>query len=256
MKAVILAGGRGTRLAEETHAKPKPLVEVGGHPILWHIMKHFSQYGVNEFYIALGYRGNDIKRYFLDKFRLNGNMTVDFSEEQVVRHGAIPEDWKIHLIETGIDTNTGGRINRLKDHLKEDDRFFVTYGDGVSSVDLDALQESHKGKNNIVTLTAVRPPSRFGGITFNETGITFSEKTQIGDGWINGGFMIAESAIFDFIEGDDTSFEYHTLEQLADEEKLGAYQHPGFWQCMDTIRDRELLERLWQAGDAPWKTWN
>lgn len=255
MKVVILAGGLGTRLAEETEIKPKPMVEIGGHPILWHIMKHYSHYGFNEFLIALGYKGEVIKRYFLDYRMLSSSMTVKLASGTVEVHDELPEDWTVHLIDTGQQTLTGGRIKRLKTWL-QDETFMVTYGDGVSDVDLQALLRFHRSHGRMVTVTAVRPPARFGGIVFDGDMVArFTEKPQIGEGWINGGFLICEPGIFEYLEGDSASFEVHLLERLAADQQLAAYRHDRFWQCMDTLRDVRLLDSLWQSGAPPWKVW-
>lgn len=256
MKVVILAGGLGTRLTEETTVRPKPMVEIGGHPLLWHIMKHYSHHGFKEFYIALGYRGDVIKRFFLDYFNLSGNMTVDLSSGQVEVHDRECEDWKVHLVDTGLETQTGGRIKRLEPFLK-DATFMVTYGDGLCSIDLDKLSKFHRTHGRIATVTAVRPPSRFGGLIFEGEMVTeFTEKPQIGEGWINGGFLVFEPALFDYLHDDQTVLESGALEQLAADRQLMAFRHDQFWQCMDTLRDKNLLENLWQEHSAPWKVWN
>lgn len=256
MKVVILAGGLGTRLTEETTVRPKPMVEIGGHPLLWHIMKHYSHHGFKEFYIALGYRGDFIKRFFLDYFNLSGNMTVDLSSGKVEVHDRECEDWKVHLVDTGLETQTGGRIKRLEPFLK-DGPFMVTYGDGLCSIDLNKLSEFHRAHGRIATVTAVRPPSRFGGLVFDGEMVTeFTEKPQIGEGWINGGFLMFEPALFDYLHHDQTVLESGALEQLAADRQLMAFRHDQFWQCMDTLRDRNLLESLWQEHAAPWKVWN
>jgi glucose-1-phosphate cytidylyltransferase len=253
MKVVILAGGMGTRLAEETELRPKPMIEIGGRPILWHIMKHYSQYGYDEFVIAMGYKGEVIKGFFKDYALLSGSMTIDLGTGQVQNEGKC-EDWKVHLMDTGLLTNSGGRVKQLKPLL--DGTFMLTYGDGVGSVDLDALLRFHRTHGKLVTLTAVRPPARFGGLEIEDHLVkTFIEKPQIGEGWINGGFMVCEPRLLDYIEGDDTDLARYPLEQLAREGQLAAYPHEGFWQCMDTLRDKRLLEDLWQKGNAPWKTW-
>ena len=255
MKAVILAGGMGTRLQEETDVKPKPMIEIGGRPILWHIMKHCAHHGINEFLIALGYKGEVIKRYLLDYCSLNGSMTLDLASGKLLSHERECEDWLVHLVDTGLQTNTGGRIKRLEPWLKKE-RFLVTYGDGVGDVDLAALARFHQSHGRIGTVTAVRPPARFGGLVFNGNAVVrFTEKPQIGEGWINGGFLIFEPEIFQYLEGDATSLEADALEALAAKGELAAYRHERFWQCMDTLRDRRLLERLWQEGNAPWRVW-
>ena len=255
MKVVILAGGLGTRLAEETEVKPKPMVEIGGRPILWHIMKHYARYGFKEFLIALGYRGEDVKRYFLDYYSLNGDMTFDLTNHRVDAHHKDYEDWLVHLLDTGDDTQTGGRVKRLEPWLRGE-TFMLTYGDGVSNVDLGKLLAFHHARGCIATVTAVRPPARFGGIVVDGDRVSaFTEKPQIGEGWINGGFMVFEPAIFNFLDGDSNSLEMDALERLAAERQLTAYRHEAFWQCMDTLRDKRLLDGLWQEGRAPWKTW-
>ena len=255
MKAVILAGGFGTRLAEETEIVPKPMVEIGGRPILWHIMKHYAHYEIKEFLIALGYKGEIIKRYFHDYYSLNGSMTIDFSSGATRVHEKECEDWVVHLMETGMDTNTGGRVRKLKPWLK-DGTFMVTYGDGVADIDLQELLKFHRSHGRIGTVTAVRPPARFGGLIFNgDFVVRFTEKPQAGEGWINGGYLVFEPAIFDYLEGEESSLEANALEKLAGDGQLVAYRHDRFWQCMDTLRDKRLLESLWRQGRAPWKIW-
>ncbi|MDQ6654143.1 MAG: glucose-1-phosphate cytidylyltransferase [Acidobacteriota bacterium] len=256
MKVVILAGGLGTRLTEETTVRPKPMVEIGGHPLLWHIMKHYSHHGFKEFYIALGYRGDVIKRFFLDYFNLSGNMTVNLSSGKVEMHDRECEDWIVHLVDTGFETQTGGRIKRLEPFLK-DAPFMVTYGDGLCNIDLGELFKFHRTHGRIATVTAVRPPARFGGLVFEGEMVTeFTEKPQIGEGWINGGFLVFEPALFDYLHNDQTVLESGALEQLAADRQLMAFRHDQFWQCMDTLRDKNLLESLWQEPRAPWKVWD
>ena len=256
MKAVILAGGLGTRLAEETEIRPKPMVSIGGRPILWHIMKYYAAFGVKEFFVALGYKGEDIKRYFLDYHGLIKSVTVELSTGRTSFHEAEVDDWVVHLIDTGASTNTGGRLKRLQPWLEEG-TFMLTYGDGVCSVDLNALLDFHRSHRSVGTLTAVRPPARFGALNFEGDLVTqFLEKPQIGEGWINGGFMCFEPEIFDYLETDDDSLEADALEQLAADRKLAAFRHDDFWQCMDTLRDVRLLESLWRDGSAPWKVWS
>lgn len=255
MKVVILAGGLGTRLAEETEVKPKPMVEIGGRPILWHIMKNYAHHGFKEFYIAVGYKGEEIKRYFLDYYNLSGSMTINFSSGEVEAYNKEFEDWVVHFIDTGPTTNTGGRLKRLEPFLK-DESFMLTYGDGVSNVNFPALLSFHKAHGKIATVTAVRPPARFGGLVFDGDMVTtFTEKPQIGEGWINGGFMVFNPEVFQYIQGDQTSLEAGALESLAANHQLMAYRHDNFWQCMDTLRDKRLLESLWQEKRAPWKAW-
>ncbi len=255
MKVAILAGGSGSRLAEETEVKPKPMVEVGGRPILWHIMKHYAHYGFKEFFIALGYKGEVIKRYFLDYYTLNGNLTIHLPDGKIQVHNKECEDWIVNLIDTGLNTLTGGRVKRMEPWLK-DETFMVTYGDGVSDVDLSDLLHFHRSQGRVATITAVRPPARFGGLIFDgNLAAQFTEKPQIGEGWINGGFLVCEPAIFNYLEGDASSLEAHGLERLAADRQLVAYRHEGFWQCMDTLRDVRLLENLWHSGKPPWKVW-
>lgn len=255
MKVVILAGGLGTRLTEETELKPKPMVEIGGRPILWHIMKHYAHYGVREFYIALGYKGEVIKRYFLDYYHLNGSISIDLSSGKIVDIDKRCEDWKIHLIDTGHDTNTGGRVKRLEPFLK-DKTFMVTYGDGVSNVNLEALLTLHRAQKKMGTVTAVRPPARFGGLLFEGDLVKkFTEKPQAGEGWINGGFLVFEPSIFEFLSSDKSSLEVELMEHLAARNELAAYRHESFWQCMDTLRDKRLLDSLWTTSTAPWRIW-
>ncbi len=255
MKVVILAGGLGTRLAEETEIRPKPMVPIGGRPILWHIMKYYAAFGFREFFVALGYKGEDIKRYFLDYHGLVKSVTVELATGQTSFHESEVEDWKVHLIDTGLATNTGGRLKRLQPWL-EDGTFMLTYGDGVCNVDLGALLEFHKAHRSTGTLTAVRPPARFGALNIEGDLVKqFLEKPQIGEGWINGGFMCFEPQIFDYLHGDGDSLEADALEHLAADRGLAAYRHGEFWQCMDTLRDVRLLESLWQDGSAPWRVW-
>lgn len=255
MKVAILAGGLGTRLSEETETRPKPMVEIGGKPIIWHIMQHFGYHGFNEFVVALGYRGDVIKRFFLDHHTLSGNLTVDIATGHATVTSPPVLDWKVHLIETGESTLTGGRIKRLEPILGSG-TFMVTYGDGVSNVPLDKLVEFHRKNGRLATVTAVRPPARFGGIAFDGDLVAgFSEKSQIQEGWINGGFMLLEPGIFRYLAGDKSVLEVDLLERLAADKQLSAYRHEGFWQCMDTLRDKRFLEELWQGGSAPWKTW-
>ncbi len=256
MRVVLLAGGMGTRLQEETVTRPKPMVEIGGKPILWHIMKHFAHHGCDEFFVALGYMGDFIKSYFLDRYNLSGNLTIDFSRDMVRREAQDTEDWTVNLIETGLATQTGGRLQRLRTWL-EGETFMLTYGDGVSNVDLTELLAFHRSQGKLATVTAVRPPARFGGLVIKDGAVeNFTEKPVAGEGWINGGFLVLEPEVFDYLTGDECSFEAHALEQLALDGQLAAYQHGDFWQCMDTIREKTYLEKLWQSGEAPWRTWD
>jgi glucose-1-phosphate cytidylyltransferase len=255
MKVVILAGGLGTRLSEETEIRPKPMVEIGGHPILWHILKHYAHHGLKEFYLALGYRGEVIKRFFMDYYSLDGSISIDLASGQVDKQDRECEDWIVHLKNTGQETNTGGRVKRLEACLN-DGTFMLTYGDGVCDVDLRNLLKFHREQGRIATVTAVRPPARFGGLVFDgNIVVDFTEKPQIGEGWINGGFFVFEPEIFNYLEGDESSLEIDALERLAADRQLAAYRHEGFWQCMDTLRDKRLLEGLWHERRAPWKVW-
>ena len=253
MNVVILAGGLGTRLAEETEIKPKPMVEIGEHPIVWHIMKSYAQYGFTDFFLALGYKGEMVKRYFLDHYSLGGSLRVNLASGKVEDLEKDTEPWTVHLMDTGSKTQTGGRIKRLEPYLRGE-TFMATYGDGVCSVDIQKVLEFHKAHGKIATITAVRPPARFGGLVFEGDLVReFSEKPQIGEGWINGGYFVFEPDLFDYIDGDDTLLELTPLERLASEGQLVAYRHEGFWQCMDTLREKKILESLWQSGQAPWK---
>ena len=256
MKVGILAGGHGTRLAEETEIKPKPMVEIGGHPILWHIMMHYSCYGYKDFVIALGYKGEVIKRYMVDYCSLNSNLTVRLKQGQVETHDSETlQDWTIELIDTGLNTMTGGRIKRLQPYMGNQ-TFMLTWGDGVSTVDLERLLAFHCNHGWPITMTAVRPPARYGHVGFDGDRIReFTEKPQTAEGWINGAFFVVEPQVFDYIDGDDSQFEKEPLERLAADGELMAYRHDGFWQCMDTRRDKFVLEKLWESGEAPWKTW-
>jgi len=254
MKVVILAGGLGTRLQEETELKPKPMVEIGGRPVLWHIMKSFANQGLKEFCVALGYKGEVIKNYFLNYYYVQNNLTVNLGNEQVKVHEGECEDWTIHLVDTGLKTMTGGRLKRMAKWIGNE-TFMMTYGDGVASINVRELLEYHKQHGKLATVTAVRPPSRFGGISIDGDRVTrFVEKPQIGEGWINGGFFVLEPKVLDYIEGDNAAFEGDPLERLAEEGNLIVYRHEGFWQCMDTLRDVRLLEQLCQAGEPPWLT--
>jgi glucose-1-phosphate cytidylyltransferase len=256
MKVAILAGGLGTRLAEETEVRPKPMVDIGGHPILWHIMKHYAHYGHRDFVIALGYKGEVIKRWMVDYCSLAGDLTVNVRDHEVrMFDDQQVEDWNVALIDTGVDTQTGGRIKRLRDPLGNA-TFMLTWGDGVSDVDLDQLLAFHRSHGKLATMTAVRPPARFGHLELDGDRITeFSEKPQAGEGWINGAFFVLEPEVLDYIADDGVHFEKEPLEQLAKNGELMAYRHSSFWQCMDTIRDKALLTRLWDAGDPPWRVW-
>lgn len=255
MKVAILSGGFGTRLAEETEIRPKSMVEIGGKPILWHIMMHYSFYGFNEFVIALGYKGEYIKHWVKEFCSLNSNMTVKTATGKVIVHNGTMPDWTIDLVDTGMKTQTGGRIKQLSSWLGNQ-TFMLTWGDGVSNVDLNALLKFHRAHGKLATLTAVRPPARYGYLEFDEDVVVkFSEKPQTAEGWINGAFFILEPGVFDYIDGDDTVWEREPLERLTRDRQLVAYRHTYFWQCMDTLREKYLLEELWQSGNPPWKLW-
>jgi glucose-1-phosphate cytidylyltransferase len=256
MKVAILAGGLGTRLAEETETKPKPMVEIGGYPILWHIMKHYLHHGFKDFIVALGYKGEVIKKYMVDYCSLSSNkLTVNLGTGEVKRNQKIPQDWTVELLETGLNTNTGGRIKRLIPHIGNE-TFMLTWGDGVSDINLQDLLAFHHSHGKLVTMTVVRPPTRFGlPVLDGDKIVEFSEKPQIREGWVNGAFFVVEPAVYDYIEGDDTLWEKEPLETLAKEGELMAYRYDGFWQCMDTIRDKKRLQKIWDSGEAPWKTW-
>ena len=256
VKAVILAGGLGSRLSEETAIRPKPMVEIGGKPILWHIMNIFSCYGIDEFIIALGYRGEVIKDYFLNFYALNNDITVDLATGGTTIHDGRQPRWKVHLVDTGAATQTGGRVKRLERWLGGDDTFMLTYGDGVANIDLRALLRFHQSHGKHATVTTVRPPARFGGMTLEADRVSdFTEKPQTGEGWINGGFFVLNRAVLGYIDSDETLWEREPMERLAGDGQLMAFRHTGFWQPMDTVRERKLLDDLWLAGSAPWKIW-
>jgi glucose-1-phosphate cytidylyltransferase len=255
MKVGILAGGVGSRLAEETEIRPKPMVEIGGRPILWHIMKYYASFDFNRFVVALGYKGEYIKKWMVDYCHLYNDVTVHQGQGRVEVHDGPRDDWTTQLIDTGQGTNTGGRILRLKPYMGNE-TFMLTWGDGVSDVDLDKLLDFHRSHGKLATLTAVRPTARFGRLELDGNQIAeFSEKPQTGEGWINGAFFVLEPGIFDYIAGDDTQWEKEPLEELAKDGQLMAYLHEGFWQCMDTLREKQLLQAMWDGGDAPWKVW-
>lgn len=256
MKVAILAGGVGSRLAEETDTKPKPMVEIGGRPILWHIMMHYSHFGFNHFALALGYKGQYIKKYMIDYCSLEHDLTVKMRSGDVLRHNNHQSpDWTVELVDTGISTMTGGRIKRLQPILGNE-TFMLTWGDGVSNIDLHELLKFHRSHGKLATVSAVRPPARFGHMVFDGDHVTeFSEKPQASEGWINGAFFVLEPQVFDYIDGDMTAWEREPMERLARDGQLMAYRHTSFWQCMDTLRDRVLLEELWTKPNPPWKFW-
>ena len=254
MKIVILCGGLGTRLSEETQFKPKPMVEIGGRPVLWHIMKIYERHGMNDFMLALGYKGEVIKDFFLNYHARQSDLTVHLKNGQLDYSNPTSEDWKVSLIDTGTNPLTGGRLLRLKPYLQLEGTFMLTYGDGVSDVDITALLAFHRSHGRLATVTAVRPPARFGDLRIESNQVTkFEEKPQVGEGWINGGFFVFESGVLDFIDDDATILERAPLEQLAQQGELMAYTHPGYWQAMDTLRDKQALEELWVNGKAPWR---
>lgn len=259
MKVVILAGGLGTRISEESHLRPKPMIEVGGVPILWHIMKYYSSYGYNDFVICCGYKGYMIKEYFANYYLHRSDITFDFrAENKICIHNNVAEPWRVTLVDTGLNTQTGGRIARIKKYLN-DETFMLTYGDGVSDVNIESLIESHKTCNKIVTMTAIQPGGRFGVLDINDDNVivNFKEKSKEDGGWINGGFMVLEPEVFDYIdEREETIFEREPLENLASLGEINAYKHNGFWQCMDTQRDKFQIEELIYSGEAPWMIWD
>jgi glucose-1-phosphate cytidylyltransferase len=256
MKVIILAGGLGSRLSEETVLRPKPMVEVGGKPILWHIINIYAAHGLSEFVLALGYKAEVIKDYFLNFYALNNDLSVDLRSGKTTIHGGNQPNWTIHLIDTGLTTQTGGRLKRLQPWLKDDETFLLTYGDGVGDIDVRALVEFHRTHGRLATVTTVRSPSRFGRIAFNEDHVTeFYEKPQTSEGWINGGFFVFDSKIIDYIDGDQTVLEREPIERLARDGQLMGYRHYGFWSCMDTLKEKNYLDEMWASGKAPWAVW-
>lgn len=256
MKAVLLAGGLGTRLSEETYLKPKPMVEIGGNPILWHIMKIYSAHGVREFIVCCGYRGYVIKEYFANYFLHMSDVTFDMTNNRMVVHQQKAEPWQVTLIDTGDDTLTGGRLKRVSEHVRDEDAFCFTYGDGLADIDISAEIAFHRAHGKWATVTAVQPPGRYGALQLrHERVVGFSEKPRGDGGLINGGFFVLSPKCLDFIEGDHSSWEVEPLVRLASEGQLMAFKHDGFWQPMDTLRDRNSLEELWESGKAPWKVW-
>lgn len=256
MKAVILAGGLGTRLSEETEVRPKPLVEIGGRPILWHIMKIYSHNGINEFVICLGYKGYAIKEYFSNYFLHMSNVTFDMSENRMEVHQRMAEPWRVTLVDTGDKTMTGGRVKRVGEYLRDDEPFCLTYGDGVADLDIKETIEFHNRHGRLATMTVVRPPGRFGAVKIQDDIVSsFDEKPDGDGGWINGGFFVLDKKVIDYVEGDETVWEQLPLMNLARDRQLVAFHHRGFWQCMDTLRDKKMLEELWASGRAPWQVW-
>ena len=256
MKAVILAGGLGTRISEESHLKPKPMIEIGGRPILWHIMKIYSHYGINDFVICLGYRGYVIKEYFANYFLHMSDVTFDISENRMEVHQQYAEPWRVTLVDTGQETLTGGRLMRVREYVGNEG-FCFTYGDGVADIDVGKLIQFHRSQRSLATLTAIQPPGRYGTVIIDDARVlSFAEKPA-GDGaWINGGFFVLEPGAIDYIQGDQTSWESDALVRLSRDGKVSGYKHAGFWQAMDTLRDKNQLEDLWQSGKAPWKVWS
>jgi glucose-1-phosphate cytidylyltransferase len=256
MKVVILAGGFGTRLSEETGIRPKPLVEIGGKPILWHIMNIYSTFGIKEFIIALGYKSEIIKEYFLNFYAINNDITVDLETGKTTIHDGNQPKWKVHLVDTGLYTQTGGRLKRLQKWLENEKTFMLTYGDGVADINLTELIEFHKSHGKLATVSTVRAPARFGRIGFKDNQINeFFEKPKSAEGWINGGFFILNPEVFDYIDGDETILERDPVERLAHDGHLMGYKHYGFWSCMDTLKEKNMLEDLWNSDNAPWKIW-
>jgi glucose-1-phosphate cytidylyltransferase len=256
MKAVILAGGLGSRLSEETVLRPKPMVEVGGKPMLWHIMNIYAAHGVEEFIIALGYRGEVVKEYFLNFYAINNDLTVDLANGRTTIHQGRQPSWTVHLVDTGLHTETGGRVRRIEPWLNNDPTFLLTYGDGLADVDVRESIAFHQAHGKLATVTTVRPPARFGGIEFDGDRVSrFTEKPQAGEGWINGGFFVLDRKVMRYIDGDETLWERQPMERLAADGQLMAFRHKGFWQPMDTLREKRQLEEFWASGAAPWKVW-
>lgn len=257
MKAVILAGGFGTRLSEETTLRPKPMVEIGGKPILWHIMQILGSQGVDEFIIALGYKSEIVKEYFLNFYALNNDISIDLATGLTTVHDGKQPNWKVHLVDTGLYTQTGGRLKRLERWLEQDETFLFTYGDGVADIDVAALLAFHHNHGKLATVTTVRPPARFGNISFDSDRITgFMEKPELGEGWINGGYFVLNRAAIGYVAGDDSIWERRPIEDLVRDGQLMGYQHMGFWSCMDTLKEKNMLETMWQQEQAPWKIWD
>lgn len=255
MKAIILAGGLGTRISEESHLKPKPMIEIGGKPILWHIMKMYSNFGINDFVICLGYKGYVIKEYFSNYFLHMSDVTFSMRENKMEIHQKFAEPWRVTLVDTGEQTMTGGRLKRVAPYVG-DETFCFTYGDGVSDIDIAALIATHRAAGRKATVTAIQPPGRYGALHIEDNAVHHFQEKPAGDGaWINGGFFVLEPSVLDYIESDETVWEQYPLQQLAAEKQLSAYRHSGFWQAMDTLREKNHLEELWSSGKAPWKSW-
>jgi glucose-1-phosphate cytidylyltransferase len=256
MKAIILAGGFGSRLSEETVHKPKPMIEIGNRPILWHIMNIYGAHGIDEFIIALGYKAQNIKEYFLNYYALNSDLTVDLKTGRQTIYDGVRPDWRVHLVDTGLNTMTGGRVRRLRNWVGQDETFLLTYGDGVADINITELLDFHKAHGKLATVTTVKPPARFGRVGFDGDQVTtFAEKPEESEGWINGGFFVMHAKALDYIDGDQTVLEREPIERLARDNQLVGYRHYGFWSCMDTLKEKNMLEELWDSGKAPWKTW-
>jgi glucose-1-phosphate cytidylyltransferase len=257
MKAIILAGGMGSRLSEETTFRPKPMVEIGGRPILWHIMNIHAAHGVTEFIVALGYKAEIIKEYFLNFYAFNNDISIDLCSGQTTVHDGKQPNWRIHLVDTGLHTQTGGRLKRLKSWLQPDETFMFTYGDGVADLDVRKLLAFHRSHGRLATVTTVRAPARFGRLAFDGAGriADFYEKPENSEGWINGGYFVLNARAIDYVDGDDTIWEREPVERLARDGQLMGYQHVGFWSCMDTLKEKNMLEDLWATGESPWKIW-
>jgi glucose-1-phosphate cytidylyltransferase len=256
MKAIILAGGFGSRLTEETVLRPKPMVEIGARPMLWHIMNIYAAHGIVDFILALGYKGEVIKEYFLNFYAINNDISIDLATGQTTIHDGNQPKWRVHLVDTGLYTQTGGRLKRLEKWLGDNETFMFTYGDGVADINLSALLEFHKTHGKLASVTTVRPPARFGRLAFDDDRvIEFYEKSESGEGWINGGFFVLNRKVIDYVEGDDTVWERGPVEQLARDGQLMGYRHYGFWSCMDTLKEKNILEDVWASGKAPWRIW-
>jgi len=255
MKAVILAGGYGTRISEETHLKPKPMIEIGGMPILWHIMKHYSNFGINDFIICCGYKGYIIKEYFANYFLHRSDVTFDLKNNEMEVHKKFAEPWKVTLIDTGLNTMTGGRLKKIESHI-DNETFCFTYGDGISNINISKLLKLHKDTDTIATVTAVQPPGKFGRMNLKNDFVNHFEEKPIGDGgWINGGYFVLEPSVFDYLKNESTVWEREPLEELAKNKQLSAYRHSSFWHPIDTLWDKNYLENLWKENNAPWKIW-